>query len=339
MSAELEGQTLTERWLEHLAEGRELSPRTVKSYADALADFCRRMDITEPEKATLAVLDRYRFRLRNAGLALATRRIRLQGVKSFFRFLKSRGLIEEDPTLNFEIPSAKSFAAIPTFKGWEIEKLVAHYPPLVVKGRQEPGDFYARRKANIEFVEARDPALLSLVYACGLRRSEPGLLEREDYDGRYLHIRGGKSAKTVQTVEVMKRARLEMALYLDFRDASSLANHPALFPPVTEMPDRSRCGPGISPWALCLVLARRIERAGIDPKRRRLSPHTLRYSIATHLYECGYHPLDIARHLRHAGMQTLARYVSLSTGLPKLRTQKPHPWMLGRSFLNEPSED
>lgn len=327
---------LIERWIEWLLVGKLASPKTAASYRESLDDFCERMRIDAPERvSSIRVFDSYRNVLDIAGYAKATISIRLNGLKSYYGFLKSRGHIEADPTAGLEIPAAHDFGTIPTFKLAEIERMISCGSNPPAKGKKEPVKFYSHRLAGAALAEPRAKAVIALGYACGLRASEFSILNYDDYDGKFVYIRGGKAAKRVQRVAVFPMAAVYMSLYLEALNSSPWRNSPALFPPLFEKQNRVHKGRGISDDAVSSILQSRIEMAGIEQGRRsRMSAHLFRYSIATHLYEFGYPYLEVKRHLRHGSVGVLLRYINQGPeGLPRLLPYRPHPWMKGRLFL------
>ncbi|MDQ5871616.1 MAG: tyrosine-type recombinase/integrase [Acidobacteriota bacterium] len=292
-----------------------LRPGTVKTYVAALHDFRRVMpeaDLLTAERATLV---RYLDRLYLHKKLVSTRNTRLGGLKAFFRWMKESGHRDDNPAAGVR-RLRETLGAPPHFSEEELDLIVfgVELPQAgIVRGRKEQDGFFRHRLAVSMIVEQRDTALLGLVYGAGLRVAEPALLHRDQYDektGRITLV-GGKWATEPQALYVKIPAVLDaMRVYLDLLWRSPWANHPALFPPFTDHP-RTHEGPGISADAVTRILEKRIERTGIEARGRRLSPHTIRYSIGSHMHDARMSDLEIAEHLRHKSMDTVRRYVNL----------------------------
>jgi integrase/recombinase XerD len=154
----------------------------------------------------------------------------------------------------------------------------------------------------VRFLDAalpgRDRTLLEVAYACGLRLKELLGLQVRDIDSArmVLHIQHGKG-QTQRLVPVSPRL-LEVlrGYWREYRPATWLF-------------------PGVKP-ALALtggtvqrVCQRTAQRAGLT---KRVHPHTLRHSFATHLLEAGVDLLSVQALLGHSHFTTTARYLHIS---------------------------
>jgi integrase/recombinase XerD len=154
----------------------------------------------------------------------------------------------------------------------------------------------------VRFLEAalpgRDRTLLELAYACGLRLKELLGLSVADIDGArlVLHIRHGKGQK-------------ERLVPLSPRLLDVLRDYWRQYRPATWL------FPGVQP-ALALtggavqrVCRRTARRAGLS---KRVTPHSLRHSFATHLLEAGVDLLSVQALLGHSHFNTTAKYLHIS---------------------------
>jgi site-specific recombinase XerD len=304
---------------EFLEWPRESSAETtVRTYRSALGDFIRRMAIRELRAVTGEVIERYRGRLFLAGLSQSTRQLRGQSApRKFFRWLVRRGHVRVDPTKDLPPMKVRFMERIPVLTRGEVARLTFRCPsaPEPVRGRREPRNFFLRRFELHRLVELRDRALLGLVYDVPLRGGEPSLLERRDYDEirGEIDIRGSKWQQEPFTTVLPESTRVAMSLYLEALRRSRWNEHPALFPPLgVRRADSKRPASGIGPFEVYRILKKRVALAGIQPRGRRISPHSFgRYSRATHWKEDGV-PLDeISALLRHKRIETTRRYVRL----------------------------
>lgn len=144
----------------------------------------------------------------------------------------------------------------------------------------------------------RDRTLLELAYGCGLRLQELVGLNLADIDSArmVLHIREGKGQKE-RLVPLSPRL---LALLRDYWRACRPATW--LFPGVK--PQTALTGGAVQ--RICKRTAR---RAGLT---KRIHPHTLRHSFATHLLEAGVDLLSVQALLGHSHFNTTAKYLHIS---------------------------
>jgi len=152
----------------------------------------------------------------------------------------------------------------------------------------------------------RDGMLLTVIYACGLRRDEARLLQVGDLDAPrgQLRVRRGKGGKP-------RVLPMTPALFGDMRvywkaERSGRPGHdsPWLFQGV-------RPGEPMSKSLALHVLVRAIEAAKV---RRKGGLHTLRHSFATHLLEAGVELTMVQQLLGHSSLLTTARYLHVTNG-------------------------
>lgn len=159
-----------------------------------------------------------------------------------------------------------------------------------------------RRLFEVVAHHPRHQALLMTLYGAGLRISEALQLKPADLDSRrmLIHVRGGKGNKDRM---VKLSTQLLDALRASWR--SRPANDPGmwLFPQVGH-PDRAM----ESSTALRIV-SRAARRGGIV---KRVTPHTLRHSYATHLLDAGVDLRTIQLLLGHTNLKTTSLYMHVS---------------------------
>lgn len=151
----------------------------------------------------------------------------------------------------------------------------------------------------------RDKALLMSLYGAGLRISEALALRGQDIDSprMLIHVRCGKGSKDRL---VKLSAELLGALRATWRARPPAAGNTAaglLFP------RKSNCARIIDRGTAFRIVTRAARRAGIT---RRIGPHTLRHSYATHLLEAGADLHTIQLLLGHANLKTTTLYLHLS---------------------------
>jgi len=308
---------LAEEFLAWCVEEREYSRQTATRYRTCFLDFQRRTGIPDPASVNIRDLNRYATVLGFARLPLYVRRGRLQALKTFFRWLHSRRLIEANPAIDLQIPRRRISENFVTFSESEIRKLIFNFTSPTPKRRpKEPLHNFEPRAPVQRLRELRDTALLAAVYSCALRADEPSRLERRDYyreDGQpTLCIKAAKWSERTVHFPLDPEVAAALDAYLLELDRRFSANRrtSALFPSLSSI--KSKRDRGISRHEFRLILKRRIQLAGIDPKHWRFSPHSLRKSRATHLHKIGMPLQELQSLLRHKSMDTTAGYITLS---------------------------
>ena len=145
-------------------------------------------------------------------------------------------------------------------------------------------------------------AIFLLAYGAGLRVGEITTLEASDIDSRrmLLRVRRGKTGQRY----VMLSPRVLAALRQYWK--AYRPPGPALFPGYAHQ----RAGTQLTRESIHRVLVKAVRRAGIQ---KRVSPHTLRHSFATHLLDTGADVRTVQLMLGHARLETTATYLHLTT--------------------------
>ena len=277
-----------ERYLDHLAVERGLSRHTVDAYRRDLAryvEFCVdrgvRTAADVDDEAVAAYLASRSAATREDGLPYRASSVAraLSAVRVFHRFCLTEGDVERDSTAGVVRP-----------------KLPRRLPrPLTVEEMRSLLD--APRSETP--AGSRDRAFLELLYGAGLRVSELVSLDVDDVDLELSGVRvlgkGGRERDVpigtyaVRALEdYLLRARPELA---------SRASGSALF--------LNQRGGRLTRQGVTLLLERSARSAGIG---RRVSPHVLRHSFATHLLEGGADVRVVQELLGHASVATTQIY-------------------------------
>jgi integrase/recombinase XerD len=157
--------------------------------------------------------------------------------------------------------------------------------------------------------------MLELLYASGLRVSELVALETRqvNFQGDYLMVKG-KGAK-VRAVPFGRWAREKLLGYLG-EVRPRLARRPSPFLFIT------RSGKPLSRQAFWKLIRGHARAAGID---KRVTPHTLRHSFATHLLEGGADLRAVQSMLGHADISTTQIYTHVDGARLKDAHRRFHP--------------
>ncbi|MBI4171312.1 MAG: tyrosine recombinase [Actinobacteria bacterium] len=280
---------LIDEFADHLALERHLSEHTVAAYRRDLAQlavFLSRQRRSLPT-ATYPVLRRFLAQQATRGYARASIARRVGAIHTFYRWAATRGVVEADPAALLGRPKVAS-------------RLPAVLRPREAAALAEAPEGSAGTPARP--VALRDRAVLELMYGSGLRVGEvAGLtLDRIDLDrGRVLVL--GKGAKE-REVPLSDFAVSALAHYLrEGRPALASEGSSCLFFNRRKKPMSAR------------DIRSMVEQYGERMlSGRRVTPHTLRHSFATHLLEGGADIRAVQELLGHASVATTQRYTHVS---------------------------
>jgi integrase/recombinase XerC len=281
-------------FLEWLAGERRAARLTVEAYGADLAGFLgflTRHLAAEPDLSRLqalraADLRAWLTREAGAGASSATRARRLSAVRSFFRFLARRHGVDT--------PALKLVVA-PRVRRPLPKALTPAQARAVV---EEIG-----RTPAAAAIQARDTALFTLLYGCGLRIGEALALNVRDapLPGSSAMLRVvGKGSKE-RIVPILPAVREAIAAWVGL--------HPAPEPdsPLFLGARGKRLDPGVAQKVLRAFRRRR----GLPEDA---TPHALRHSFATHLLAGGADLRSIQDLLGHASLSTTQRYTAVDEG-------------------------
>ncbi|HWP02429.1 MAG TPA: site-specific tyrosine recombinase XerD [Gemmatimonadaceae bacterium] len=277
------GRFCLPQFADYLALERGSSRRTVDSYLRdirRLALFAAQRGVYDPASIDATLLREYIYHLKDSGLAPTSIRRNVSGLRTYFRFLLADGIVAADPSERLELP--RRWRTLPNvLTQAEVERLLA-------APQQDEPMYY------------RDRALLEVAYSSGLRISELVGLETRDIimeDGLVRVMgKGGKE----RLVPLGRAALGALALYLrELRPRLDKGETSA-----GRVFLNARGGP-LSRMGAWKIVRRHVARAGID---KRVSPHTLRHSFATHLLERGADLRAVQEMLGHADISTTQIY-------------------------------
>ena len=271
---------MVEGFLSLLAARR--APRTVEAYRRDLQGLARALGHS-PATATTEELELWIADLRAQGLAPATVARRIAAARTFFRHLVLLGQREDNPAAELELP--RRLRTLPrTLSPGEAERLIDAAAGTAPRA-------------------LRDRALVELLYGAGLRVSEAVGLDRTGVDLEDRLVRcTGKGGKE-RIVPIGRQGAEALRLYLARGRPFLDRRHRA------ELFLNARGGPLTRAGAF-LIVRRLAEQAGLDP--RRVHPHLLRHSFATHLLEGGADLRSVQEMLGHADLSTTELYTHVS---------------------------
>lgn len=297
MNFESEADTLIDKFINHLRVEKGLSDNTIQSYSRDLARFLNYLGERglSPLSLTRDHISEYIsvMKSRMSGRSVARNQ---SSIKMFYRFLVSEGEIKESPVRLLE--SIKLPRKLPEILNHSEVDLLLSMPDI---------------STNLGL---RDKAMLELLYACGLRVSELIGLKVIDINIEAGFVRSlGKGSKE-RMIPMGEKARVALRDYISGGRGFFLkkGNSPYLF--LNSRGSRfSRQGF----WKI-------IKKYGIMASiKKKITPHRLRHSFASHLLEGGADLRSVQIMLGHADISTTQIYTHVTRERLKKVHEKYHP--------------
>ena len=307
---EVERLLFANDFLAYLTDSAGRCEKTRIAYAGILRKFRDRMEIGDPRRATASTIDSFMFRLTRDGMSKSTRRTNLIAIKSFFRFLASRGIIERDPCADLRMPPHEK-TKVRSLTNREIRSLIFGVPPPDPDPEVENLKLRHHEHVTKMFFHLRDSAILATMYDAGLRASEPGALVIDDVNIESGILRTkGKAKHKYESIFIHDDYLRALREFLVFREAIH-DERPELFP--SYAPSKTMRSGGVGPDSVWTIIRRRFAAAGLSAAGRRISPHILRYSLATRLARAKMDIDTIRIVMRHQSVQTTQHYIESVT--------------------------
>lgn len=272
----------TAAFLRYLKNERNVSDHTAKAYELDLRQFLAYATralgkAPAPRDVDHLVIRGFLAQLHEQGLKKASAGRKLAALRTFFRFLCREGWLEKNPARVLVSP--------------RLDRLIPeHLEQTEVPGFVEiPGD---------DFASLRDRAILELLYATGIRCAELVGLDANgiDLDSGMVRVLG--KGRKERIVPFGKHADRALRAYLAVRHPGSPLFQNSRGGRLTDRSVRRR-------------IARRVRETALT---RRISPHTLRHSFATHLLQRGADLRSIQELLGHSSLSTTQRYTHVDLG-------------------------
>lgn len=274
-----------------------------------LLAFAEASEVSEIESVDLGVVSGWIREMSRAGLGPRSTARHLSSARGLCKFLMREGVLRADPT---ELAARPRFGRkLPRALGEsEMVTLIEAPPPDTLRG-------------------LRDRAMLSLMYAAGLRVSELVSLTLGDVDrarGIVSAFGKGKKRRLVPLGEV---ALDHLAAYLAAREVDAAAKAAAgglrgkgARGAVSQILFPSPRGGKLTRQAFWKIVGRTARGAGL---RGHVHPHQLRHSFATHLLSGGADLRSVQTLLGHANVATTEIYTHVSQDRVRQAYRKAHP--------------
>jgi integrase/recombinase XerC len=292
-------QEVFSKYVNYLEAERNVSPYTVRNYTNDLLDFFQFLSnkgVVSLKEVDRHVVRDYLAHLMGLGLVKASIARKLSAIRSFYRYLLREEMVASSPVADTSSP--KLDKRLPSFLTLdEVERLLKA-PDLAKPAGQ------------------RDRALLELLYASGLRVSELVSLNlgQVDLESREIRVRG-KGAKE-RIVLMGKPAAEALSVYLG-------QGRPKL---LGEKKGRAlllnRYGERLTERWVQIILEDYAGKVGIGKK---VHPHMLRHTFATHLLDGGADLRVVQELLGHANLSSTQVYTHVTKSQAKRVYLSAHP--------------
>lgn len=293
-------------YLQHLRVERALSENTVLAYGrdlGKLLTFTAESGVDEIEQIDLGVISGWIREMSKAGLGPRSTSRHLSSARGLFKFLMREGVLRADPT---------ALAARPRF-GRKLPRALGEEDMLTLIEAPSPDSLRG----------LRDRAMLSMMYAAGLRVSELVSLTIGDVDrarGIVSALGKGKKRRLVPLGEV---ALDHLTSYLEARSAEAQAKATsAKQRRISEFLFPSPRGGKLTRQAFWKIVGKTARGAGL---RGHVHPHQLRHSFATHLLSGGADLRSVQTLLGHSNIATTEIYTHVSQDRVRQAYRKAHP--------------
>jgi integrase/recombinase XerC len=284
-------------FLRHLSLERNAADHTVRAYAEDLRQFeaHAREELgrdPKPKDVDHLLIRSFLARLHEHGLKKASAARKLAGLRTYFRWLCREGVLESNPAAALLSPRTE-------------KRVPSHLDEAQVASLLDvPGDAPAARRGR---------AILELLYGTGLRCAELVSLDLSGVDlGERLVRVVGKGQKE-RIVPFGSRAQAALQAWLPDR---------ARLSPTSDAVFVNLRGGRLTDRSVRNLVSNRIRQTALAKK---VSPHTLRHSFATHLLERGADLRAIQELLGHASLSTTQRYTHVDARHILSIYRKTHP--------------
>ena len=290
-------------WLEGFRDYLSLEAGHSRNTVDAYLRDLRRMGefalargVREPASVTRTHLRDFVYLLKDLGLSAATIRRSVSAIRTYYGFLAGEGRVRTDPSDRLETP--RRGRILPdTLTVAAVESLLA------APGIDDP-------------LAWRDRALLELAYGAGMRVSELcglGITDLLLTEGLVRVFGKGSKERLVplgrKTIGAVSVYLHQLRPILDRGHGGGKVLLNARGEPLSR----------VGAWG---IVKRAAERAGI---RKRVTPHTLRHSFATHLLEGGADLRAVQEMLGHADLSTTQIYTHVDREYLRSVHRQFHP--------------
>ncbi len=259
-------------------DGKGSSPHTLINYESDLknfADFLKTKRIKDVKKISPSIIREYIMELYSLSMSKSSIQRKISSLKSFFKFLLRRKIIEKNPMSDIKTP--KKEKKLPEYVSEkEMEKLF-----------------------DLPNVSLRDRAILELLYATGMRASELIRLNVKDIDFNRGEVKVLGKGRKERIIPLTEKAKEILKMYLEKEGRIDNLNSPLFL---------SKRKKRLSQRTLQRIVKKYLQMVS-EVKRK--SPHVIRHTFATHLLRAGCDIRTIKELLGHSSISTTEIYTHI----------------------------
>jgi integrase/recombinase XerC len=296
------------KFLSCLKTEKNLSPHTITSYKNDLTDLYNFLqDKMENNQIYLSRIKRNDLRdflvnLKQKGLDNRSIARKASAIRSFFKFLLRQGKIKSDPSSYVLTPKLRK--TLPEILTEDEMKALFDLP--------EPKGIKFTEKKRLWF--ARDLAILEVFYSTGMRLDELTQLDISSFDFNGETVRVLGKGKKERVIPVGRKALKALRIYLDQRKRLSFLENEAVF--INKSKKR------LSSRGISRIVKKYLSRIS---EKKKISPHIIRHSFATHLLDQGADLMAVKELLGHKKLSTTQIYTHVTMDRLKKVYKQAHP--------------
>lgn len=285
---------------------KSLSPNSVDAYLRDMQKLLQFFSLhnleAKPEQVNYELLRDFITWLNELGVSERTQARIISGIKSFYKFMLLEDHIETDPTSLIEGP--RIGRKLPEVMSvYDIDKLVAAIDLSKPEGH-------------------RNKAIIETLYGCGLRVSEliSLKLSNSHFKDGFIKVEGKGNKERL--VPISPKAVKEITYYMEhYRNQLQVKKE------AEDIVFLNRRGNKLTRIMIFTIVKTLAERAGM---KKKISPHTLRHSFATHLVEGGADLRAVQEMLGHESILTTEIYTHLDREYLRDNILQHHPRALSK---------
>jgi len=293
------------RFLSYLSVEKGFSENTLVAYRNDLTQLVGYIEKNAAQNDsvpswvsfTREMMLSYQLSLKERNYAATTLARKIAAAKSFFKFMIAEGLLKDNPTENITSPNVGRLLPKPISIS-QVRRLLEQPAKLTTPESK------------------RDSAMLSLLYASGMRVSELISLNMGDVDIEGGFVRCFGKGNKERIIPIAQRAINDLKEYLKEARPRLLRNDSitALF--------LNRRGERLTRQGFWQILKGHAKSAELNSE---ITPHTLRHSFATHMLSGGADLRSVQELLGHANISTTQVYTHLTSEHVRRTYEKSHP--------------
>jgi len=286
-------------FLDYLALEKKFSPHTLKAYKKDLESFLsycmQEYKIKDLTDINYPMVRRWIVILSDKGLETKTINRKCSSLKTYFKFLQKIEVLSESPM--------------------QVHKQLKSTPKLVVPLTEVELQNLMSTYDDSNYEGSRDALILELLYNTGIRRAELISIAIDDLDFANAQLKVIGKRNKARLIPLLPNVVNRIQLYLNFRSKQICANR-------SQYLFINARGQAMNPSKIYSCVTKFLSMVST---KKKLSPHVLRHSFATHLLNRGADINTIKELLGHSSLSSTQLYTKVQ--LPKIKTEykSAHP--------------